>query len=95
MNVPSQPSFSDTKEIIDHCLKSFQIIKRRGATSLSLISYYNPHFSYTLRYPRSWVREELQEGSVVKFEFIEDGNAVVTFLVTVKKVGDLDLDKYR
>jgi hypothetical protein len=81
-------------KIIEHCLESFQIIKRRGTTSLSLIPYYNPQFSYTLRYPRSWTREELQGGSVVKFEFLEDGNAVVTFFVAVKKVGDLDLDEY-
>jgi hypothetical protein len=80
--------------MIDHCLQSFQIIKRRGATSLSLESYYNPKFSYTIRIPRAWVRTELQEGSVARFELVEDGKPVVTFLVTAKHVGDIDLATY-
>ena len=80
--------------MIEQCLQSFQIIKRRGITSLSLIPYYNPEFSYSIRVPLTWSPKEIQGKSVVRFQFVEDNKPTITLLVTVKKVGELDQAGY-
>lgn len=47
-----------------------------------------------MRYPQSWKKTELRDGSVTKFEYQKDGESVITLLVTTEKVGDRSQEKY-
>jgi hypothetical protein len=87
----SHESFSS---LIDKCIKTFTLVAKRGIGSVCLAPFLNKSYSYFIRVPKGWERQEFKNGAVQRFDFKKGGVAQLTLIVAVDYFPQDNLDTY-
>jgi len=87
----SHDNFTQT---IEACIKTFTLITKRGVGSVCLAPFLNKPYSYFIRIPKGWERQEFKNGAVQRFDFKKGGVSQVTLIVNVDYFPQNSLEVY-
>jgi hypothetical protein len=80
--------------LIETCINTFSLIPQRGIGSISLVPVLNKPYSYFIRVPKGWERQEFSAGSVQRFDYKRQGVSQVTLIVNVDYFPQDNLETY-